>query len=170
MDLIERAREFARQKHTGQVRKYTNTPYITHPAMVAQTLADLDFEETVVAAAWLHDTVEDTDATHEEIVELFGPRVAELVRQVTDVSIGRPENRAFRKALDLQHLSQADAQGQSIKLADLIDNTASITRYDPDFARVYMREKEALLAVLTRGHEALMARAQTIMKAYQQSL
>ena len=71
--------------------------------------------------------------------------------EVTDVSKKEDGNRAVRKHIDLMHLANASPEGQTIKLADLIDNTESITKYDPGFAYKYMREKRDLLQVLTRG-------------------
>lgn len=167
MRLIEEARIFATAAHAGQVRKYTNEPYIVHPERVAATLAELDFPAQVVAAAWLHDVVEDTPVTIGQIHDRFGSRVASLVYQVTDVSIGRPGNRAARKAMDRDHLANADADGQSIKLSDLIDNTSTILAHDPAFAKVYMREKEELYDLLTLGHPTLRERALAILVEYQ---
>ncbi|AWB20633.1 bifunctional (p)ppGpp synthetase/guanosine-3',5'-bis(diphosphate) 3'-pyrophosphohydrolase [Methylobacterium currus] len=167
MHLIEHARAFATSAHKGQVRKYNGRPYIEHPERVAGTLLALQFPAEVVAAAWLHDVVEDTPISNQDIRERFGDRVADLVRQVTDVSIGQPGNRAARKAMDRDHLARADADGQSIKLADLIDNTATILDHDPSFAKVYMEEKAVLYDLLTLGHPALRSRALDILVEYQ---
>src|ERR1700716_264036 len=118
--LVERAREFARRKHADQLRKYTGEPYFVHLEEVARIVENLGFSEDVVAAAYLHDVLEDTATTRAELEEQFGPRVADLVAQVTDVSRPADGNRAKRKALDCAHLAQAEADAQSIKLADLI--------------------------------------------------
>jgi (p)ppGpp synthase/HD superfamily hydrolase len=114
--------------------------------------------------------VEDTDVTAEEIRETFGDRVATLVLEVTDVS--RPENgnREARKALDREHIARSSPEGATIKLADLIDNTASIVKYDRDFARVYLDEKEKLLMVLDHGNKELWLRAYQALRAAQQEL
>ncbi|GBQ52311.1 HD domain-containing protein [Komagataeibacter sucrofermentans] len=131
-DLISRADAFTAAAHASinQCRKYTGDPYIVHPRRVAQTVKQTGARDEVVAAALLHDVVEDTPVTLEEIRTEFGENVAALVEMVTDVSRPEDGNRRVRKAMDRDHLALASAEGQTIKLADLIDNTASITRYD----------------------------------------
>lgn len=161
MTMVERARVFATAAHAavGQVRKYTFEPYIVHPAEVAKIVRDAGGSEAMVAAAWLHDTVEDTGVTIETIRAEFGVEVAELVGWLTDVS--RPEhgNRAHRKALDRAHSAAAPAEAQTVKLADLIANTRSIMAHDEAFAKTYLEEKRLLLAVMTKGDPVLMAEA-----------
>jgi len=161
MTIVERARVFATAAHAavGQVRKYTFEPYIVHPAEVAKIVRDAGGTEAMVAAAWLHDTVEDTGVTIETIRAEFGTEVAELVGWLTDVS--RPEhgNRAHRKALDRAHSAAAPAEAQTVKLADLIANTRSIMAHDEAFAKTYLEEKRLLLAVMTKGDPTLMAEA-----------
>ena len=76
-------------------------------------------------------------------------------------------NRAHRKRLDRERLSRAPAAAQSIKVSDLIDNTASIVERDPDFAVTYMREKALLLPLLTRADEGLRRRAAELLAAYE---
>ena len=161
MTMVERARVFATAAHAavGQVRKYTFEPYIVHPAEVASIVATVPHTEAMLAAAWLHDTVEDTGVTVETIRAEFGVEVAELVGWLTDVS--RPEhgNRAHRKALDRAHSAAAPAEAQTVKLADLIANTRSIMAHDEAFAKTYLEEKRLLLAVMTKGDPTLMAEA-----------
>ena len=159
MNVVKKARDFATEAHQGQFRKYTDEPYIVHPIAVAKTLSEYGATDEVLAAALLHDTIEDTDVTYEDIQQEFGLTGAELVGEVTDVSRAEDGNRAFRKALDLVHLAGASADGQTIKLADLIDNTKSIVAHDPGFAPIYLREKEALLKVLTKGLADLRIKA-----------
>lgn len=160
---------FATAAHAAvkQVRKYTGEPYIVHPIDVANTLvfSSKDVVKTeVIQAAFLHDVVEDTGITNETIRSLFGDQVADLVAEVTDVSKPEDGNRKTRKELDRQHLAKASRDGQNIKLADLISNTKSIAKYDPHFAKVYLKEKEALLEVLTKGDSYLysLARANIV--------
>jgi (p)ppGpp synthase/HD superfamily hydrolase len=168
MAIVERARVFATAAHAAvkQVRKYTFEPYIVHPAEVAGIVDALEgatFE--MVAAAWLHDTVEDTGVTIEVIRAEFGNEVAELVSWLTDVSKPEQGNRAVRKAIDREHTAMAPAAAQTVKLADLIANSRSILAHDPAFARVYLEEKRMLLEVLTRGDATLMAQARRIVGA-----
>lgn len=101
-------------------------------------------------AALLHDTVEDTDATHEEIARFFGDKVSELVKGLTDVSKPEDGNRATRKAIDRDHLAQGSKEVQTIKIFDLIHNTESIKKHDPKFWEVYKLEKQDLLNVMTK--------------------
>ena len=165
MNLTEnRALIFANHWHKGQKRKYTNEPYITHPLSVAQILEDHKVATVeVTCAALLHDVLEDTECTKEEIETSFGHRVAKLVLEVTDVSKPEDGNRAKRKELDRQHLAKASIDGKNIKLADLIHNTQSIVDNDLDFAVVYLREKEKLLEVLKDGGPSLVAKAMEMM-------
>jgi (p)ppGpp synthase/HD superfamily hydrolase len=109
----------------------------------------------MIAAAWLHDVVEDTEVTNDLITEIFGDVVGEYVGWVTDVS--RPEygNREMRKKMDRDYIAAAPGQAQTIKLADIISNCSSIMMHDPAFAKVYFEEKRLLLTVLTKGDVGL---------------
>lgn len=163
MEIVEKARIFATAAHAAvaQVRKYTGEPYIVHPAEVAGIVDSVEgatFE--MVAAAWLHDVVEDTGVTIETIRAEFGDEVADIVGWLTDVSRPEDGNRAVRKAIDRAHTADAPATAQTIKLADLISNTRSIVKHDVAFAKTYLEEKRLLLAVMTRADAGLMARAQ----------
>lgn len=158
-DLVRRARAFAAAAHAGHTRKYTGEPYIVHPIAVSETLAELGHPDEVVAAALLHDVVEDCGVALETIAAEFGPGVAALVEQVTDVSRPHDGNRTRRKEIDRLHLARATPGAKSIKLADLIDNTRSIVAHDPHFAAVYLREMRALLPVLHGGDPRLHERA-----------
>jgi (p)ppGpp synthase/HD superfamily hydrolase len=153
---------FAHGAHfaVGQLRKYTNEPYIVHPAEVASIVATVpDATEEMLAAAWLHDVVEDTGVTLDQVHLLFGADVAKLVFWLTDVSKPEDGNRAARKAIDRAHIAAAPAAAQTVKLADLISNTKSIMAHDEKFAKVYLEEKKLLLEVMTKAHPALMAEA-----------
>ena len=113
----------------------------------------------MVAAAWLHDVVEDTGVTLTDIHMNFSPEIAALVGWLTDVSQPHDGNRAKRKAIDREHTAQAPAEAQTIKLADLISNSKSIMAHDPDFAKTYLEEKRMLLEVMTKGDRGLHAEA-----------
>jgi (p)ppGpp synthase/HD superfamily hydrolase len=158
MNTAEHARIFATAAHAavGQLRKYTNEPYIVHPAEVVSIVQTVPHTEAMLAAAWLHDVVEDTGVTIETVRAEFGEEVADLVSWLTDVSRPEDGNRAHRKARDREHTAAAPAEAQTVKLADLISNTRSIIAHDPKFAVTYLEEKRALLAVMTRGDATLM--------------
>jgi (p)ppGpp synthase/HD superfamily hydrolase len=153
--LEDHARLFSMAAHETQKRKYTGEPYHNHLLNVASTCKAALYREEVVAAAFLHDIIEDQGYTVETLSALFGTEVAQLVNEVTDVSKPTDGNRAARKALDRAHLANASPEGMTIKLADIIDNTSSIVKYDPGFARVYLKEKKALLPLLKRGNSTL---------------
>ena len=167
MNMVERAKVFATAAHAAvkQVRKYTFEPYIVHPAEVASIVATVPHTDVMLAAAYLHDTVEDTGVSIVDIQKEFGNEVASLVSWLTDVSKPEQGNRAVRKAIDREHTAMAPAAAQTVKLADLIANSRSILAHDPAFARVYLEEKRMLLEVLTRGDATLMARARQIVGA-----
>ena len=141
------------------MRKYTRQPYDAHLAAVAELVASVTDDPEMIAAAWLHDTVEDTPATFEDIEEEFGADVAAMVAELTDVSRPGDGNRAVRKELDRRHLARASARSQTVKLADLIHNCNDITEHDPRFGRVFLEEMAALLEVLRDGDATLYERA-----------
>lgn len=155
MDLALKAAAHAKVMHGGQERKYTGEPYFNHVRNVAKILEDHGFDEVVVAAAYLHDTVEDTEATEEQLKLNFGFSITKLVMEVTDVSKPEDGNRELRKAKDRVHLSKSSPDGASIKLADIIDNTRDIVANDHKFAKTYLREKDELLSVLQHGDPRL---------------
>jgi len=159
MTMVERARVFATAAHAavGQVRKYTFEPYIVHPAEVASIVRSVPHTDEMIAAAWLHDTVEDTDVTIEDVRAEFGDKVAELVGWLTDVSRPEDGNRAVRKAMDRAHSAAAPADAQTVKLADLIANTRSIMKHDVAFAKTYLEEKRLMLEVMDKGDATLLA-------------
>lgn len=170
-DLISRAREFAFKAHNAinHRRKYTDEPYTTHLECVAQLVASVVNDEAMVAAAYLHDTVEDTEITIEDIRAAFGDDVAYLVGFLSDISTPEDGNRALRKKLDREHIAKGDARVHTIKLADLIDNSGSIQANDARFANVYMAEKRLLLEVLEDGHPVLLKQAREIVETWSAS-
>ena len=161
MNLVEKAKQFATTAHKriNHLRKYNNQPYSVHLSSVANIVASVTTDEVMIAAAWLHDVVEDTPATLYDVEKKFGKGVAELVENLTDISKPGDGNRQIRKAIDKQHISRATARAKTIKLADLIDNANDICKHDPEFAQLYMQEMNALLEVLDEGDTALYKRA-----------
>ncbi len=169
MSTLElKAKRFATNAHgsIGQTRKYTGEPYINHPAGVVEILRLVSHTEEMISAAWLHDVVEDTPVELEEIRREFGDGVAAMVEMVTDVSRLQDGNRAIRKLIDLEHLSLANPDAKTIKLADLIHNSESINKHDQNFARIYMAEKRELLKVLKEGDSVLWARANQVVNDF----
>jgi len=164
--LEERARRYAAKAHAaaGQRRKYTDEPYIVHPEAVVELVRSVSDDEEMLAAAWLHDTVEDTSGTLGDIKARFGERVASLVSMLTDSGSFPGQNRAARKVAHFRHTAQASPDAQTIKLADIIDNTRSIIHFDPHFARIYLVEKRVQIALLTAGDQTLWQSASRIIE------
>ena len=170
--LIEHARTFATSAHEriGHQRKYNNQPYQVHLQAVADLVASVTDDAEMIAAAWLHDTVEDTSATLDDIAENFGAAVAELVESLTDVSMPSDGNRVIRKSIDRDHSALASARAKTVKLADLIDNCKDIVTHDERFARVYLVEMGFLLKVLEDGDQTLLTEAARLHAKYAKKL
>lgn len=167
---IHQAYGFAACAHVNQKRKYTGDPYIDHCVEVAALLSGVSQDHEAIQAALLHDTLEDTAVTVEQLIDVFGGRVARLVMEVTDVSKPEHGNRAVRKEMDRQHLAKSSAAGATIKLADIISNTKTIVALDKNFAKAYIPEKLAVLEVIKHGDHNLWAVAYHQLKAHEASL
>lgn len=156
-----RALIFSKRAHdaVGQKRKYNGEPYWKHPIAVAEIVKSVRHTPNMVAAAYLHDTVEDTDVTLEDINDEFGYEIAELVYWLTDVSRPEDGNRAARKAIDRSHIAKAPVEAKTIKVADIIDNSKDIGVHDPHFWISYRREMLLLLDVLRDGDDRLWRQA-----------
>lgn len=154
MDVFEKALHFAIEKHSGQVRKMANTPYILHPVEVASIVGTMTDDKEILAAAVLHDTVEDTDTTLEEIEENFGRRVALLV--MTETENKRPdkpeaETWELRKEETLIILEHTKDMGVKMMwLGDKLSNMRS-------FAREYRRRGDAIWLDLNQKDPARQA-------------
>lgn len=144
---IEHARMWAGVCHRGQVRKYTGEAYITHPEAVAELVRNHGLSETAIVAALLHDTVEDTNATFEDIEELFGKEVAEYVWYLTKppAYVG---NRATRKEHDRLRLQKAPEEVRIIKFYDIYHNAGSIKEHDPEFWERFRYETTLMMVAL----------------------
>lgn len=172
MGKIERAADFAKTAHESidQRRKYTNEPYIVHPAKVAEIVSNVTDDENMICAAWLHDVVEDTPVTLADVRDKFGDDVAHLVDGLTNVSKPEDGNRETRVAIDRNHTAGTDSRTKTIKLADLIANLDGIVDQNARFARKYIAEKELLLAVLRDGHAKLVERVGEIIQLEREKL
>ena len=155
MTTIQRAEQFAQEAHKNHKRKYTGDPYYVHLDEVRRIVKAAGGSEDMQAAALLHDTVEDTATTSQDIMKEFGPSIARLVIDLTDISKPEDGNRATRKAMDRDKLSMASSEAQTIKYADLISNGKDIAKNDPKFAKVYHAEKADLLRVMRKGDQNL---------------
>lgn len=164
-DLVNRAKEFSHAAHDsiGQKRKYGNLPYWTHTDAVADLVAEYGGGDIMIAVGYLHDVVEDVFpelykqgrlvelANIIAVYQLFPWIVVEMVKDLTHVytSEDYPQyNRKKRKAMEIDRLSKIRSDSKTIKIADIIHNTETISDNDPDFAKVYLDEKLELLNVL----------------------
>ena len=135
IDFISRAYDVAEKMHTGQLRK-SGEPYIIHPMAVAKILADLGMDEATVAAGLLHDIVEDTDYSKEQLTADFGEEIALLVDGVTKLSSLVADSKEIRQAESMRKMFLAmskDIRVLIIKLADRLHNLRTIN---------YMSEKK----------------------------
>lgn len=171
---------FVALEHQGQKRKYTGEPYLVHLQAVAN-MADgacrLGYE-----IGLCHDLFEDTDCTDFELIDAlqrFGYEAHEIrfivhaVIELTDVYITErfPQlNREKRKSLERDRLAKITYDAQTVKYCDLMDNTVSIVKHDPDFAKVYVKEKEEILNKMKDGNPIFYKRAKKSLKTAQKQL
>lgn len=160
--------EFVKQQHGEQVRKYIGTPYWEHPLSVAKRVTA--YEPTYgIEVALCHDLFEDTPCTFDQLfnkmIEIgytreFSYDVGQYVKELTDVFTKENFpylNRKKRKISEAKRLGQASSVAQTVKYADLIDNTSSIVEHDPNFAKTYLAEKKDLLDEMKSGNKELYA-------------
>ena len=133
MDLIERAYRYADGKHKDQLRK-SGEPYIIHPLAVAEIVAEIGLDSDAIAAALLHDCLEDTDASFEEISRLFGETIAELVEGVTKLTRVQYSTMEEQQMENLRKMFMAmskDIRVILIKIADRLHNTRTLQYQTP---------------------------------------
>ena len=140
VDMVRRAYDYASAAHAGQLR-LSGDPYIMHPATVAYTLAEMGFDEHSVAAGLLHDTVEDTDSSIDELDELFGEQVADIVDGVTKINMMTFDTKEEAQAENIRKmiLSMAhDMRVPVVKLADRLHNMNTL-----DFQKLHKQQRIA---------------------------
>ena len=130
-DLLDRAIIFAVQAHHNTERRGKGSPYIVHPMEAVEIVATITSDQELLAAAALHDTVEDTDVTVEEICQLFGDRVAELVHaesdQYTD-GVSEEDSWHDRKQAAIDRLASASHDAKIVAMGDKLSNMRAIWR------------------------------------------
>ena len=151
---------FVKACHGDQKRKYTGEPYWTHPYEVARLVNEIPYGKEV---ALCHDLIEDTPCQLEDLLEKLieigysreeRKIIVPAVNELTDVftTEAYPEmNRKIRKAAEAQRLFTTGALAQTVKYADMAHNTASICKYDPGFAKVYLKETKHLVKGMRKG-------------------
>ncbi len=150
ISLIRKAWEFCVSHHKGQTR-LSGEPYIVHPLEVAEVLVEMKLDATAVAAALLHDAVEDTQATSEEIGEKFGDQVAHIVEGVTKIDKIQFANREDRQAENVRKMLLAmvsDVRVVLIKLADRLHNMRTLEHLKPERQEAIARETLDIYAPL----------------------
>jgi len=148
------AAEFAKEAHLGQMRKFPEEPYFEHCRRVALATYDLCGSYDIMAAAYLHDVLEDTNVPEAELREGFGSLITDLVVECTDVYTAEEypkHNRATRKQWEALRYRDLSTGAKIIKRADINDNLNGITLYDPDFAVPYLAEKSMALRIMGFG-------------------
>ena len=136
MSITDKAKEFAIAQHAAQ--KYGEHPYSYHLAQVSQVLTEFGYagDESMIAAAWLHDTIEDTDATYEMLVSEFGQETADIVFAVTNEP-GENREEYFRKTAPK---IASNKKALTVKLADRISNTESNLKINQRIYQKYVKE------------------------------
>jgi guanosine-3',5'-bis(diphosphate) 3'-pyrophosphohydrolase len=177
-ETLEEIRDFADKAHGAQMRKYTPERYIVHPVRVMEMCSAYTDKQPVLAAALLHDVLEDTPVDRKHLHQflstlLSATEVAEtlqLVIELTDVytKTAYPRwNRKKRKTKEAARIQKTSGDSQTVKYADIIDNCREIAEHDPDFAALFLLECRNLLNVMQQGHPELRQEA---IKTVEESL
>lgn len=152
--LVEHAKLWGAMKHTGQTRKYTGEAYFTHCEAVARLVQEFyeyvlnqTAPEEVIAAALLHDVVEDTDATFEMVKDICGEETTKLVYYLTKPPT-YAGNRAHKKAIYHSKLALAPEEARIIKFFDMLHNHSSIKEYEPNFWETWRIETKNCLRAM----------------------
>ncbi|KAF8370721.1 hypothetical protein PRIPAC_77150 [Pristionchus pacificus] len=169
INLIVKATDFAARKHHAQRRKnMEQTPYINHPIGVAQILSSEGgiTDPIVLAAAYLHDTVEDTDTAMEDIEKEFGTEVRNVVAEVTD---DKTLTKAERKAMQVKKAPGKSKEAKLVKLADKLYNLRDLERatpvgWDDERKREYFLWSREVVAGCSGTNGALEAALDDIIK------
>jgi len=169
MNIIIAAAHLARRAHEGQFRKYRRVPYIHHPARVAGRVAPHpEATEVMVAAAFLHDVVEDTPFGLQDITAATSAQIADLVSQLTNPSKNMKLPREDRKAIDRAHLRKACREAKIIKLVDRIDNLRDMDDAEDQFRQLYAGESLLLADTVGDVDAALKAELVEICRKIQE--
>jgi len=169
MELLEKAQRWAARGHLGVCRKFGDIPYIVHPEAVAEIISQVTEDTEVLAAAWLHDIVEDTPVTIDDIKNAFNDRIATLVWEVSKISDGCKCDRNFRVVMNCIHYGNGSKWAKAIKIADAIHNLPTMIRDNPKFAPRYVAEKKYLLKYIQDGHPLLASILEMIISDFEKN-
>lgn len=173
-EVVEKVKMFADEAHGDQMRKFAKERYIVHPIRVMEIVRDYSQELPLLAASLLHDVLEDTKVTPDELKHFLdsvmdqreSDRTLQLVIELTDVYVKAryPKlNRRTRRTREAERMSDVSSDAHTIKYADIIDNVLDISKHDTDFALPYMRESKQLLQHMTKGNPGLYERALSVI-------
>lgn len=180
--MLEKIKDFADRAHGNQQRKYSPERYIAHPVRVMEMCRKYTNELPILAAALLHDVLEDTPVAKEKLLPFLqtvmteeeAKKTTQLVVELTDVytKAAHPRwNRKKRKQKEAERIQKTSGESQTIRYADIIDNCQGNIEHDPEFARVFLCECQGLLKLIKSGNEALYKEAvETVDHALQQVL
>lgn len=162
--FLLKAAEVAFEAHSGQYRKYSGLPYSVHVFSVADITSRYTDDENTIAAAFLHDTIEDTDITYDDIHSLFNSIVADRVMAVTCIKDNKG-SREERVARNIEHYSKASYEGQIIKASDCLHNLSDLQSCpDVAWALKYAAEKTELLDALRLAPYGLVQRSRSTIE------
>jgi (p)ppGpp synthase/HD superfamily hydrolase len=173
--ILTDVQNFAAEAHKGQRRKYADEDYIFHPIRVSSICRNINASLPVLAAALLHDVVEDTDVNFTRL-KIFLEQVMnesdayttfQLVKDLTDVYTynNYPTlNRRQRKDKEYERLAFVQPDAQTIKYADIIDNCMDIAESGDDFAPKFLQECQQLLKKIRKGNATLYQQAQSMVE------
>ncbi|MDD6296609.1 MAG: bifunctional (p)ppGpp synthetase/guanosine-3',5'-bis(diphosphate) 3'-pyrophosphohydrolase [Candidatus Faecousia sp.] len=150
LEIIDRAVEFAREKHKNQVRR-DGSPYIIHPLAVAEIVAEMGLDTDAILGALLHDCIEDTDTSHDDIARLFGTTTAELVEGVTKLTRANFSSTEQEQMENLRKMFMAmskDIRVVLIKIADRLHNMRTMQYQSPAKQILKCRETMDIYAPL----------------------
>ncbi len=165
-EILNKIIDFTDRAHGDQMRKYAPDRYIVHPVRVMKICSEVSNDVSILAAALLHDVLEDTKTGKKEIRDFLLPlmktgevdRTLQFVDDLTNIYTKKnfPHlNRRARKEKELNRLVKTAPESQTIKYADIIDNTPEIVVEDPEFAVVFLKENRQILGKLDKGNTTL---------------
>ncbi|MGY3211413.1 HD domain-containing protein [Mucilaginibacter sp. HD30] len=175
-DTLQKIIAFADKAHDAQMRKYTPERYIVHPVRVMKICREYTANPAALAAAVLHDVLEDTQIKAGQMLTFLyavmdadtAVETVKLVEELTDVYTKEayPQwNRKKRKAMEAERTAHTSAMAQTIKYADVLDNSKEIAEYDPNFGPRFLKECRELLQKADKGDAVLRQKAQAAINA-----
>lgn len=164
--LLRKGISYIKAAHQEQVRKFTGEDYYLHPIRVMEQCKELTSDPALLLSALLHDVLEDTDVTLEQLTAFVGSvmpeedmeRCTRYVVELTDIFIKEnyPQwNRKYRKMKELERLKYISPEAQTIKYADILDNATDISSSGSGFADKLLKEYLDLLHILDKGNPAI---------------